>query len=289
MSIVKAAQDNDLMLVKELIKEASQESIKEAFFQSCRKGQFEMIKALIEEGVDINKEEHNSHMTPLFITSYFGYLEIVKYLIENGASVNNPITPPLFGASMRGQFSIVKLLLEKGANINTEDNNNMTPLFIASYFGYLEIVKYLIEHGANVNCQRTPLFGASIKGQLEIAQILIENGADIHQSDFFFNLTPICMATNNGHFELVKYFIQHNETQTSKRNLFHLSCLKKHKNIALFLLNMDPMLSIDIQTGKMNDLNVIDFYYKSIAPFLKSKLYDALKLKKMTDCFLQFE
>ena len=62
------------------------------------------------------------------------YLEIVKYLHENGA----PITENAINwASLKGHFEIVKYLHENGAPI-TEYAINW-----ASYNGHLEIVKYL--------------------------------------------------------------------------------------------------------------------------------------------------
>jgi len=58
--------------------------------------------------------------------SRFGCLEIIKLLIENGVNINEKDDnnkTALFYATKYGQVEIVKLLIENGANINEKDND----------------------------------------------------------------------------------------------------------------------------------------------------------------------
>ena len=50
-----------------------------------------------------------------------------------------------------GHLEIVKYLVENGANINEKNKDGDTPLICASINGHLEIVKYLCQNGDNVN------------------------------------------------------------------------------------------------------------------------------------------
>ena len=56
--------------------------------------------------------------------------------------------PPLWCAAAAGHTQIVKLLVERGASVNSVTKTNSTPLRAACFDGHFEIVKYLVEHGA---------------------------------------------------------------------------------------------------------------------------------------------
>ena len=85
---------------------------------------------------DINKANYNGN----FILSWAcanDKLDIVNYLLENGADFNivgvNGYTPLHF-ANANGHFTIVHLLEKKGANKEAKDNDGRTPFqHFASY------------------------------------------------------------------------------------------------------------------------------------------------------------
>ena len=75
-------------------------------------------------------------------------LEIVKYLLENGADINakdNYGTTALMKASSNGQLEIVQFLIENGADINIKNNEGKTALDVAAT---KEIKKVLRKAGA---------------------------------------------------------------------------------------------------------------------------------------------
>ena len=66
--------------------------------------------------------------------------------------------PPLWCAAAAGHTQIVKLLVERGASVNSVTKTNSTPLRAACFDGHYEIVKYLVEHGAGiVKIRKRPL------------------------------------------------------------------------------------------------------------------------------------
>ena len=74
--------------------------------------------------------------TPLHSTVQWGYEEIVKLLLSNGAEVN--VTNhygqnPLHYACVFRQKEIVKKLLNAGADVNAKDDDGHTPLGLASF------------------------------------------------------------------------------------------------------------------------------------------------------------
>ena len=71
---------------------------------------------------------------------YNGHLEVVKYLVENGANINGNEYSMLIETSDNGYLDIVKYLVENGANINA---NNNQALRLATNRNNIDVVNYL--------------------------------------------------------------------------------------------------------------------------------------------------
>ena len=50
-----------------------------------------------------------------------GHVEVVKYLVEQGANIHTLNDRVLFAAAWNGKWDIVKYLISQGANINADD------------------------------------------------------------------------------------------------------------------------------------------------------------------------
>ncbi|EMO29581.1 ankyrin repeat protein [Leptospira interrogans serovar Bataviae str. HAI135] len=90
----------------------------------------------------------------LHLASYFGHLEIAKFLIFSGADLNLTSksklsygNTALHSAVATGKKEIVELLLEKGADPNSFQNpGEITPLHIAaSRSGSGDIIRLLLK------------------------------------------------------------------------------------------------------------------------------------------------
>ena len=125
------------------------------------------VVVALKRGADINRRRN--YDSPLSTASKYGYLEVVKYLVEQGSYVRV---------------------------------SNDEALRFASFNGHLEIVKYLVEQGADVRADNNyALRSASIKGHLEVVKYLVEQGANVHAR----NDEALFWAKRNEHFEVVKY------------------------------------------------------------------------------------
>ncbi|RPB22045.1 ankyrin, partial [Terfezia boudieri ATCC MYA-4762] len=54
-------------------------------------------------------------------------------------------------AAKKGHLEVVKVLLDKGATINAMTHVNRTALHMAAENGHLEVVKVLLDKGATIN------------------------------------------------------------------------------------------------------------------------------------------
>ena len=128
--------------------------------KAVEQNRIEMVKWLIENGAEVNAK-NTKHRTPLHCASNLSLFEVVQYLIENGANVNakdNGDFTPFHEATLfttNRSKEILKYLLENGAQIDAKTKNGLTPLHYASHYGQLDIVKYLIEKGAQIEAKTT--------------------------------------------------------------------------------------------------------------------------------------
>ena len=101
-----------------------------------------------------NKNIHGNNL--LFYACIHNKLNMVKYLIKNGAVINEHYIDaggwtPLIAASAQGHIKIVELLIENNADINATDNNEYNALWYALKNNHLEVAKLLIKKGILIN------------------------------------------------------------------------------------------------------------------------------------------
>ncbi len=81
--------------------------------------------------------------------------ETIQERIGHGAK-------PIHIACEKGSLEIVKFLLAMGETVDAKNNDKKTPLHLACLYGRLEIIKFLVENGANLEAKDwwgdTPLY-----------------------------------------------------------------------------------------------------------------------------------
>lgn len=169
-----------------------------------------MVMYLTDRKVNINaKNQHG--MTPVRLAVCFGYLEIVKYLLEHGANIKGT----LHLAAKTAQYEMVKYLVEHGADVNEFDGEALAEASGTA------IVRYLVEHGAKINIQdesgRTPFHEHAQRKNLETIKYLVEHGADLNLRDKDGS-TPLDLAEIHKHQEIVKYLKVHGATSSKSLN-----------------------------------------------------------------------
>lgn len=134
--------------------------------------------------------------TPLWRACARGHIDIVRLLLDNGASTtitcpDAQIRSPLLMACEQTDhnvaYKLALLLLQNGAHpsINQCDNQGNFPLATACRFGNFQLVQLLLLNGARnsinaVNGERkTPLSLAFAHNHHDIIRLLIANGANL--------------------------------------------------------------------------------------------------------------
>jgi len=162
--------------------------------------------------------------TPLHFAAQAGQMDIVEYLITNGADVNAENIKgeaPLQFAADNGHKEIVELLIANGAEISS--------IHTAVRIGDLTKVKAFLEKGADVNSKdasgQTALHIAALAGHKEIVELLLANGADVDIGERYYNRIAAEFAMNKGHDEIVKLLV----SKGSNISALHLAIYLKDK------------------------------------------------------------
>lgn len=158
-------------------------------YDACLKGKMERVKELIEKGTDINKgyPYNRAHLTPICYAAVAGHIEIVNYLLDHGASINDcgeNGSTALMNAAVAGHMDIVDLLITQGSDVSVKGYRGKTAADFAKEGGHPEIEQKLrnilsvsaeIGHTAGVDKQKNPcmndeLYVCSNKGAPELTQ-----------------------------------------------------------------------------------------------------------------------
>ena len=158
------------------------------------KKQYELLTLHIP--FDRNARSVNNYNELLLDSSEENEISLVKEALNKGADINFQTSLSLYNAAASGNLEIVKYLIENGA-LDLDG-----AMRAASGRGYLNIVKYLVENGANIHSlNELALRLASKYGDLNIVKYLVEKGADIH----VFDDHPLQLAKEQKHLDVVEY------------------------------------------------------------------------------------
>lgn len=110
----------------------------------------ELKKAFLNQPTNINQSNENG-FTPLILAAYKGNLEIVEFLLLEGANINyqSEMGTALTAAVFKGNVELSSLLLHNKANPNITDINGISPLMYAVQFKNKEIIKLLLSFNAD--------------------------------------------------------------------------------------------------------------------------------------------
>lgn len=195
----------------------------------------EDAKFLLKRGANFNIPESGNLI--LYKLQFPQTMELVKFLLDNGANSNNKIDGArsdsllvnlMYKNEYRNEYGneannnlkeVVDMVIKHGANVNALDNNGTTALMAAirnQEYHREEIIKTLIDKGADVNListereRRTPLHLAINENNENIVKLLIKSGANVNAKDSSGN-TPIITAFNRDQFsaDIIKLLLEH--------------------------------------------------------------------------------
>ncbi|GKZ97057.1 hypothetical protein AnigIFM59636_011807 [Aspergillus niger] len=188
-----------------------------ALMKAAQFGHMSIVKLLINDGADINSRGEFGE-TALSIACRCGNTDLVKYLLDSGASPSGVLTKAIRGSSTL----ICQLLLDAGA-VADEEIKGEIPLIVAAELDYDHICQVLLDYGADVNrlievddwetwdpaIATDALTGATMFGNIETVELLLSNGAHIRGSALAYSLTGVEGGPSDKHREICNILIEH--------------------------------------------------------------------------------
>ena len=162
---------------------------------------------------------------PMHKIAQEGDLEAAQEFIDNGGDVT--VTAPdgntfLHEAVNEGQLAMVHFLVEQGIDVNAESRQGSaiwTPLRLAIESGRHDIADFLIEKGANVNFKYPRgdgfLHEMSYSGDVKMVILLLEGGIDVNTRMNVGGFTPLYVAVQEGHLDIVLTIVETGKVDTS--------------------------------------------------------------------------
>ncbi|MES2920822.1 MAG: ankyrin repeat domain-containing protein [Verrucomicrobiota bacterium] len=184
-------------------------------FIACRNGDTKEVVRHLETGVHVDIQDQN-HASLIATSIEGGYEDIVKILIDHGLNPNKALNrfgeTPLMRAVTEKNQPIVDLLLKSGADVNMTDGRGYTPLLSASAGGDVSMIELLIREGADPGKQsdsgRDALTVAIVSEQIPAITWWISHGNDIEHRDSMGN-TPLMIAAKFGKSASTMWLLEH--------------------------------------------------------------------------------
>lgn len=185
-----------------------------------QEGLTDLLEIAVEAGADANQMSRGREgRTPLQLAAELGRLDVAHALVAHGALINSP---PAYqhgrtalqaaASSSSPDMELLKFLVDNGADVNAAAGvcGGITAVQGAAIAGSIPVVQYLCGKGANVNGRpaikegRTAIEAAAEHGRLDTVQLLLNYGAkgDVVQGKGFKG--AIDLAQKNSHSEVAK-------------------------------------------------------------------------------------
>ncbi|MGA2655257.1 MAG: ankyrin repeat domain-containing protein, partial [Gammaproteobacteria bacterium] len=175
-------------------------------------------------GINVGLHDFNeADQTPIFCAVLKHHLNMVKFFIKYGVSVNDTYskkTPSLLLlAAYNNDTNIIKVLLQAGAHINIAGDVNYMPLHYCAARGNLEVTQLFVEHHAD-------LYAISSNGYTPLDLALKYNMIAV--SEFLMSKMD---------FEVLSNMIPHRNKKYFKDNALFLAASKCPPRILEALIN----------------------------------------------------
>jgi WD40 repeat protein len=221
-ALLQAAQQGDVQGVAQSLYLGADPDVQDqdgatALMWATMSGSLESVQLLLEADADplekgviwLDAERTAYHGNVIGIAAAYGYLQILRYLIEAAAvpvddQEWNPLEwdesgwTALQWAASTGQSDVIRYLLRRGADPDVLSFDGQPALHLALAAGFSEAAGLLVEGGADIvqtdASGFTPLHYAAVNGFGDLVEMLIARGADLDARDNPERITPLMLA-----------------------------------------------------------------------------------------------
>ncbi|XP_068760377.1 ankyrin repeat domain-containing protein 16-like isoform X1 [Montipora capricornis] len=196
-----------------------------ALIVAARQGHFDLIKFLIESGVDV--EQRNKDLKRALHEAAAGsHVKCVKVLISYKAEIDclkRADWTPLMMSCTKPNIDTISLLVQSGANMKLTNKDGWNCFHVAAREGHTDILCYLLDCCAGIwdTCSkngRTPLHTAALHGKTEAVRLMISRCGYIPDSPDSCGLTPLMDALRAGFIQVAEILVTEHKACVRKKD-----------------------------------------------------------------------
>jgi ankyrin repeat protein len=217
--LVKAAAENDLATVRQLVFSSSNINVQDkhtdmtALDHAVENGNYEITRTLLAAGANVRNKNARKRTALMYLREN-ATVGLVRELLAAGAKVNDHDDDGetvLMKAVTESSVAVVRVLTEAGTKIDATNEDGKTALMFAVSNVDPQVAKLLIDLGAEVNAKNddgeTALIIAAEDGTAATVKALIAAGAEVNAKDDQ-GFTALINAAAEGNLESVKLLLK---------------------------------------------------------------------------------
>ena len=297
-----------------LVKSPHSNGLISLLFVACEKNHFDMVKQLLQTtGIDINRADTVTNISPFYIACHRGHLKVVQLLLKcEGLDVFKQDvsgSTAFWDACCKGRNLIVERLLQIDAvqmSIDQPRFDGMTAFHVACIHKNIETIKVLLHQNKIKKCidinrlcvidpevrghSASMLYYAATHGNDQVVKLLLNSeGIDVNLPETLAGCTPLitaCLGPSSpkkptlGHINVVKQLlaaptININLTNLKGSSPFYLCCQNGHFELVMLMIH-DQRTDIHQQT--LNNISPLQ-----VAKHFNHDLIAEVLCKKMTE------
>ena len=220
-------------------------------------GHLETTQLLLRNGGKLNSRDIEDFL-PLHRAAEMGHTEVVKFILHNGGSIATKTGDGQTLLHLATCLELVSYLVQNGADVNARDHRRLTPLQVAAEKGQTDTVKYLLSQGANINSRDrfgcSALYDALKGGHTATADVLIKRGCElklVNDECCTKSLIPplLFKAASEGRTDQLDLLFQTgisvNTTSISGETALSVAVRRGHCSTVAFLLDRGAIIDQD--------------------------------------------
>lgn len=230
-------------------------------------GKLDVVTSLLHKGVDVNTDSTYFGF-PLRAAAGQGHVEMVRFLLEHGATVSNlgGFTPychhedsALRAASRRGDDTIVRLLSEPIYGLQTAGVAYDNAILDAVRYGHVTLVNYMLHRCNSTNLkglQSEMLVVAARFGHLQLVHTMLDNGIDPNYIGFGY-IHVLTKAAAGGHAPIVSLLLEKGalfDSEGHSKGAINVAARYGHEDVVRVLLDNGADVNADSGSGFQNPL-----------------------------------
>lgn len=243
--LLKAVEKNQVTIVQLLLRFDGNVNVQDkqgrtALMTAAWKNNFHIMGELLRYGADVNKKDNTGRnvLHNLAADKHCNWgRDVIAELLKQNIAIDGPNgqddqkRSPLHWAASTGKKELCEMLLRRAklprANINAMEFRQKTALHLAVTHGRDDIVELLLAYGADVMAKSdgswTPLHNACEQGSVKILKQLMDAGADINARLLNNMTTPLHVAAQAGHLDIVKCLLAEKDVKRAAKDTFGIT------------------------------------------------------------------